>query len=109
MTKKRSSLEVEFEYSLKALRFPAFETEHQFHPTRRWRFDFAWPELMIAAEVEGGTWTGGRHTRGLGFHNDCVKYGEAAILGWRVLRLDSKLVKSGEGIEMLERLIESKK
>src|SRR5687768_16750315 len=30
-------------------------------PARRWRFDFAWPELKVAVECDGGTFTGGRH------------------------------------------------
>lgn len=36
--------------------------EHKFHPIRKWRFDYAIPEHKIALEVEGGVWTGGRHT-----------------------------------------------
>jgi len=65
---------------------PAYQREHRFHPTRRWRFDFAWPEHKLAVEVEGGAWTGGRHTRGNGFVADCDKYNAATVLGWRVLR-----------------------
>ena len=41
--------------------------EYLFHPTRKWRFDYAIPDHKIALEVEGGVWTGGRHTRPQGF------------------------------------------
>jgi hypothetical protein len=41
---------------------------------------------MVALEVEGGAWSGGRHTRGAGFLGDMEKYNAAAILGWCVLR-----------------------
>ncbi|MGN0206795.1 MAG: hypothetical protein ACI4BC_06090 [Muribaculaceae bacterium] len=60
--------------------------EHKFHPTRKWRFDYAIPEHKIAIEVEGGVWTGGRHTSPMGFLNDMEKYNTATIMGWRVLR-----------------------
>jgi hypothetical protein len=63
-----------------------YVTEHKFHPSRKWRFDFAFPEVMIALEIEGGVWTKGRHTRGTGFINDIGKYNEATMMGWRVLR-----------------------
>lgn len=32
----------------------ACEREFRFHPTRRWRFDFAWQPEKLAVEVEGG-------------------------------------------------------
>lgn len=60
--------------------------EHKFHPTRRWRFDYAIPAHKIAVEVEGGVWTGGRHTSPKGFLNDMEKYNTATVMGWRVLR-----------------------
>lgn len=60
--------------------------EHRFHPTRRWRFDYAIPAHMIAIEVEGGVWTGGRHTSPKGFLGDVEKYNTATVMGWRVLR-----------------------
>lgn len=65
--------------------------EHKFHPTRRWRFDFADLENKIAIECEGGIWTSGRHTRGAGFSNDTEKYNQAVLLGWRVLRYCSDI------------------
>lgn len=60
--------------------------ELQFHPTRKWRFDWCWPTRMVALEVEGGIWTRGRHTRGQGYLQDIDKYNAAQLLGWKVLR-----------------------
>ncbi|MGM9794934.1 MAG: hypothetical protein ACI3ZZ_01760 [Candidatus Aphodosoma sp.] len=60
--------------------------ELQFYKPRRWRFDYAIPKYKIALEVEGGVWTGGRHTRGKGFLGDIDKYNTATLLGWRVFR-----------------------
>jgi hypothetical protein len=75
---------------------PRPEREHKFDEKRRWRFDYAWLERMIALEVEGGVWTGGRHTRGAGFLKDIEKYNRAAVLGWRLLRVTpDKLVSAG--------------
>jgi len=65
---------------------PAPVAEHRFHPTRRWRFDLAWPEQMVALEIEGGVWTGGRHTRGAGYLKDIEKYSVASAMGWCVIR-----------------------
>ena len=79
--------------------------EYKFHPVRKWRFDFAIPDIRLALEVEGGTWNGGRHTTGAGFMGDCVKYSEAAILGWRVIRVTGSMIKSGEAIDYVIRAI----
>lgn len=75
--------------------------EHRFHPVRRWRFDFAWPDCLIAAEIEGGQWIQGRHNRGAGFEADCEKYSEAALLGWRIFRFTPAMVKSGYALKVL--------
>ena len=62
------------------------EKEFKFHPVRKWRFDYAFPEHKIALEVEGGVWTGGRHTSSVGFLNDMEKYNTATLMGWRFFR-----------------------
>lgn len=61
-------------------------SEFKFHPTRKWRFDFAIVEKKIAIEYEGIFSARSRHTSITGFTNDCEKYNEAVKLGWRVLR-----------------------
>jgi len=62
------------------------DREVRFHPTRRWRFDFAWPIERVAVEIEGGVWSRGGHTRGKVFIANCDKYNAAAVMGWKVLR-----------------------
>lgn len=64
--------------------------EYKFHPSRKWRFDFADIDNKIAIEVEGGIWVSGRHNRGTGYRNDTIKYNQAAVLGWRILRYCSE-------------------
>lgn len=58
--------------------------EWPFHPTRKWRFDYACPELKIAIEVDGGIFTGGRHSGGVGQLKDMEKMNNACALGWLV-------------------------
>lgn len=98
-------LEKEFAYWVRVKGLPDPVREHIFHPTRKWRFDFAWPEHKVAAELEGGIYSGGRHVRGTGFVKDCEKYNAAALLGWRVLRFTARdLVRGGAVLTVLELL-----
>jgi very-short-patch-repair endonuclease len=80
--------------------------EYKFHPTRRWRFDYAIPAHKIALEVEGGVWSQGRHTRPKGFLGDVEKYNTATLMGWRVLRTVPDALISGATLKMLKEAIE---
>jgi hypothetical protein len=37
--------------------------EYVFAPPRKWRFDFAWPDIKLAVEINGGIWNNGRDNR----------------------------------------------
>ena len=63
-----------------------YEKELKFHPERKWRFDFAIPEMKVAIEYEGLMSEKSRHTTISGFTNDSEKYNAAQALGWKVLR-----------------------
>lgn len=99
----QSDLEAHLLFQMRAVGIPEMKREYEFHPDRKWRFDFADPKIKLAVEVEGGVYSRGRHTRGSGFIQDCAKYNEAALLGWRVLRIPGPLVESGEGLMLIER------
>lgn len=67
-------------------RWPDAVAEFKFHDVRKWRADFAIPSRRLLIEIDGGIFSGGRHTRGAGFLADCEKLNSAAMLGYRVLR-----------------------
>ncbi len=98
-----------FEQLLRSVGLPSPVREHRFHPVRRWRFDYAWPEEKVALEVEGGVWTGGRHTRGSGYVADLEKYNAATVAGWRVVRVTPSKLCASTTIGMLEALLTKKK
>jgi len=87
-----SELERTFDTYWRALDGPALEKEYRFHPIRKFRFDRAHPGWKIAIELEGGTWTQGRHVRGDGFSRDCEKYNLAGLNGWTVFRFTSDML-----------------
>jgi very-short-patch-repair endonuclease len=59
-----------------------FVREHHFCEGRLWRFDFAWPALKLAVEIDGR----GRHQTVAGVRADLEKHNAAQTLGWCVLR-----------------------
>ncbi len=79
--------------------------EFKFHPTRKWRFDYAIPVHKIAVEVEGGVWTGGRHTSPKGFLNDMEKYNTATLMGWRVFRTIPDELCTNATLQLLRKAI----
>lgn len=89
---------------LKALRI-SFEQEYKFHPKRQWKADFHMTGTKILVEIEGGIWTGGRHTRGKGFIHDMEKYNAATVLGYQVLRFSTEQVKSGLAVRQIEKMV----
>ena len=102
---QREKLENTLLLQIRAAGLPEPEREHRFCPHRRWRFDFSWREHLIACECEGGVFSGGRHTRGKGFSNDCEKYNYAAVIGWRVFRFTGDMIDSGRALWFLETVL----
>ncbi len=92
----------------KAQSLPVPEPEFWFWPGRRFRFDYAWPSLKVALEIEGGTYKFGRHNRPEGYEDDCRKYSEASLRGWLLVRCTTRMCASGEIWTLLERALSAR-
>ena len=99
-------------FQLKAVGIP-FEREVAFAKPRRWRADFVVPEAYygqaivraLLIEIDGGTWTGGRHVTGSGHASDAEKRNAAVLLGYRPLTFTPEQVTSGVALQTIERAL----
>ena len=101
-----SKLEAEFLWQLKVEGLPRpNKSEYSFAKEigRKWRADFAWSDIKLIVEIEGGEWINGRHNRNLA--KDASKYNMACVLGWRVLRFTGSMLKSGEAMETMRKVL----
>jgi very-short-patch-repair endonuclease len=85
---------------------PTPECEHRFHPVRKWRIDFAWPQHKVGLEVDGGIFSGGRHTRGAGWLKDTEKINTAVTMGWRMLRCTPQQLCTSEMLDTIKQALE---
>lgn len=90
--------------------------EWYFHPTRKWRFDYAFPSLKIAVEVDGGLFNSymglhsGRHSGGKGQLADMEKMNAAAEMGWLVFHyIPEDFLNNSQQIENAIKLRKSNK
>jgi hypothetical protein len=112
---------------------PQPRLEYVFHAERKWRFDMDWKPhgYLLAVEIDGGVFArpvichqcgqpvkrqlqsgrivtvreGGRHNTGVGYEKDAEKLNEAALYGWRVLRVTAKAIQNGQAIDWIERAL----
>jgi very-short-patch-repair endonuclease len=113
--------QIDLPTQLKAAGLPEPEREYRFHSTRKWRADFAYPDLKLLIEIEGGFFArkgskrcpvcknlpSGRHLTGKGARADAEKYNSATLLGFRLLRFLPEQVKSGEALTIIEAAIKA--
>lgn len=62
-------------------------------PKRKFRCDFVWRAERVVVELEGGAFTRGRHTRGVGYEADCEKYNQLTLHGWHLLRFTRGMLR----------------
>jgi len=99
----KSSLEEDLAFQIQHCLQDQPVREYKAIPGRRFRVDFAWPDLKIALEVEGGAWTEkSRHRTGAGYKRDMEKYNLLSLDGWMLLRVTGDEIRSGEALALIE-------
>lgn len=100
----QSYLEKLVAIQIKEAALPEPVRQHKFWPGRQFAFDFAWPEVNLALEVEGGLGNPrSGHRSYNGIHRDIKKGNEALLLGWRVLRVTTTDVNEKKVVELIRR------
>lgn len=75
-----------------AMTAPEPQAEYRFHPERKWRLDYAWPDARVGVEVNGNAWGvkgGGRHGKAA----DLEKMNAAQALGWAVFQFTPQMLE----------------
>lgn len=99
--------EESFLFQVKLLQLPEPARNFRFHPVRKWEIDFAWPELRMGIEIQGGVWSGGKHGRGSGIVKDMEKHNALLDLRWRVWMYTPGEVTRGEALQHIAPLVRS--
>lgn len=91
-----------------------YEREVCVIPGRKFRFDFAFEQNVYEPgggqskwllEVQGGIWSKGGHTSGVGVSRDMVKNNMATLLGYKILLVGGKEIKSGQAMAWIKEAI----
>ena len=115
---KESSGEREFALQLTGLgpRIPTPAREYEFAKQqlgRKWRFDFAWPDIEVLLPGEGGHRArrlaveieSSVHRTKERFAGDVTKYNVAQAMGWLVLRFTKREINSGAAVMSVAALL----
>lgn len=99
----------EFLNQLRIARLPMPEAEVRFHPTRKWRFDWAFVPQKIAIEYQGGIFHGGIGHNGIkGSKRDCLKFSSATALGWKLFLINADMVRDGSAFGFIQDALASR-
>ena len=96
---------------LKAHGLPLPQTEFVFHPTRKWRADYCWPDRLVIVERHGGLFMKGRagmaHAMPTSIRRDWEKANAAQLLGYVILQFESRDLDSGSALETIKAVLMS--
>ena len=96
--------EDELAFQLTAAGIP-YEREFKAIPGRRFRWDFRLSGTRILLEVNGGTWTKGGHSTGIGIQRDYTKAQLAACEGWIHVPFSSTDVRNGTALDVICKML----
>ena len=106
MANKNPKAKIDLETYLMYGGFGRVETEHIFHPTRKWRADYYLPdqEPPIIVEYDGlmSPKANVGHASIGGILRDTDKINAATAMGIRVFRANAKIIHNGEFFSLMD-------
>ena len=93
-----SHLESEYLFQIKAAGLPLPREQYRIDTERRFRWDYAWPEMLLAVEINGGTWVKSGHTTGKGIARDAEKINLATLRGYHTLVFTAEMIRDGRAL-----------
>lgn len=110
-TRKQSESKLELAFSREWVKTygRTIVREYKFHPRRMWRFDFAFPSVKVAIEIQG---YGRGHISYTGMYQDYQKNNSAIRLGWSIIYLMSEDLKPDnitKTLAWINKLVEKRK
>jgi very-short-patch-repair endonuclease len=105
---KEKGLNFEKEVLLKSLMHNSKDFKHNYRLDYVINHKNGIGKLII--EIEGGVFTSGRHTKGVGFWNDILKYNSIILSGYPFLRFAAIMIKQNpvQVVELLEKYVNLK-
>ena len=83
-----------------------FVTQHKFATDRKYTFDFAFPDIRFAVELDGGIFLRkGGHSTGKAIEDDRYKDQCAFLNDWIVFRVIPKMVEDGSAIRTIKHIV----
>ena len=93
-----SHLEDEYLFQIRAAGIPLPRLQYQLVKDRKYRWDFAWPEMLLCVEINGGTWVKSGHTTGKGLDRDAEKLNLAVLRGYHQFVFTKEMIRDGRAL-----------
>lgn len=101
---KIAMIAASFQATLKRHGLPAAVPEHRI-AGRKFAYDWAWPDLRVVLEVQGGVHSRGAHARPWGILRDMEKANFAAVNGYHTLFFTPQQLCSAETMTLLDQVL----
>ncbi len=102
---QKQKLENDFlaHWNLMFPQLPAPKRQYAHNPSRKWRWDFAWPldhaeYAGVLVDIQGGTFIRGGHSRGVGQDKDYEKWNDAVVRLYKPLLFGTLAMKHPEDV-----------
>lgn len=93
-----------FVTALKQLGLPEPVAEYCHIPKRKFRLDFAYPDIKMGLEIDGGIYNRKAHGSITGILRDIEKSNLGLVEGWSVLRIPNDKILDSKYLKMIEKL-----